>query len=46
MRGRPRLAGSRTTHGLGPVTVRTAALAAPSSPKNPFPTSPETETVR
>lgn len=53
MCGRPRLADSRTAHGLGPVTGRmatidrcTAALAAPSSPKYAFPTSPETETVR
>lgn len=46
MCGRPRLTGSRTAHGLGPVTGRAAALAAPSSPKCTFPTSPETETVR
>lgn len=53
MCGRPRLTGSRTAHGLAPVTGCmatidrcTVALAVPSSPKYTFPTSPETETVR
>ena len=53
MCGRPGLTGSRTAHALGPVTGRmatidrcTVALAAPSSPKYTFTTSPETETVR
>ncbi|MGQ4431389.1 MULTISPECIES: hypothetical protein [unclassified Streptomyces] len=53
MCGRPRLADSRTAQEPGPATGCTAtidrctvALAAPSSPKYTFTTSPETETVR
>ena len=46
MLDRLRLADRRTPRGPGSMTGRTVALAAPSSPKYTFTTSPETETVR